>query len=632
MSDKIDINQFKNQLTAKYKNVNIHDVVDNKDGSYSIVMGGTKDVIEDIVKSTSNQSYDDLPVWDTKSLRMNRRYESASTITRDKIGEGYLDMMTKPSILNASPQELYQRSMDYYRRDDIYGTVINMMTNFASKGFKNDIDDNDIRNFYDNWGADVGLDKVVEQMLLEFFRSGLVRTYKVIGKYEPKINYISPIPGQKVKKLNVDTSSKEFAAKKIKWSKTNIPVKYTILNPTQIEIDKSSILIDQQLVILKSAAFKDLKKILETNQADLTEHQKLILKSLPPEFKRAAIDGKDLLLDPYRVGSVDYRRQPYELYPLPFGVRAFESLEYKRKLRESDYSTLDGIINYMLVITIGNDLLPVKSSTQLENVAELFNTPSKAFNVVWDHTLKVQRISPQDVGDVLGQEKYAQANEDITGALGVIRALVDGVGGATPASADLAVKALVEEIYYARREVARWLYAEYRDVAEGMGFDRFPKIRFDNMILKDELLMMNVIQGLIDRRIISYKTGHEMLGFDFGTLISELEYERDKVLDGTLGVIGSPYNPKASPFLSSPATPENVQQTQKTPKGTPSEGRPKSKPAKKPAPKDKTKDNKVKSQFEQSNIVDSLNQLSVEELEELNDIIAHALINKVEEQ
>jgi hypothetical protein len=319
------------------------------------------------------------------------------------------------------------------------------------------------------------------------------------------------------------------------------------------------------------------------------------------------------------------------LYPLPFGVRAFESLEYKRKLRESDYSTLDGIINYMLVITIGNDLLPVKSSTQLENVAELFNTPSKAFNVVWDHTLKVQRISPQDVGDVLGQEKYVQANEDITGALGVIRALVDGVGGATPASADLAVKALVEEIYYARREVARWLYAEYRDVAEGMGFDRFPKIRFDNMILKDELLMMNVIQGLIDRRIISYKTGHEMLGFDFGTLISELEYERDKVLDGTLGVIGSPYNPKASPFLSSPATPENVQQTQKTPKGTPSEGRPKSKPAKKPAPKDKTKDNKVKSQFEQSNIVDSLNQLSVEELEELNDIIAHALINKVEE-
>jgi hypothetical protein len=139
------------------------------------------------------------------------------------------------------------------------------------------------------------------------------------------------------------------------------------------------------------------------------------------------------------------------------------------------------------------------------------------------------------------------------------------------------------------------------------------------MILKDELQMMTVIQGLIDRRIISYKTGDEMLGFDFGTMLSELEFEKDKVLDGTLGVIGSPYNPKATPFAAAP----NVQDTQGTPKGTPSEGRPKSKPAKKPAPKDETvvKDKKSKASLDGDEFLDLLDKFSDEQKEALKDMM-----------
>lgn len=231
-------------------------------------------------------------------------------------------------------------------------------------------------------------------------------------------------------------------------------------------------------------------------------------------------------------------------------------------------------------------MFPIKSQDELETVSELFNTPAKSYDVFWNHTLKVERVQPTDVGDILGKKKYEQVNDDITGAFGVIRALIDGVGSPSPAAADLAAKALIEEVHYARREVERWVYAEYRDVAEAMGFDRYPKVRFDGMILKDELLMMNTIQGLIDRRIISYRTGHDMLGLDHETLLSELTEEMPLVIDGTLGILGSPYQQ----FQGG----GQVQETQKAPKSTPSEGRPKGKTAKTPAPAKKPNDKKAK--------------------------------------
>jgi hypothetical protein len=300
-------------------------------------------------------------------------------------------------------------------------------------------------------------------------------------------------------------------------------------------------------------------------------------------------------------------------------------MEYKRVLREADYSTLDGITHFLLVVTIGNDEFPIKSQDQLESVAELFNTPSKAFNVVWDHTLKVQRVEPSDVGDILGQDKYKQVNDDITGAFGVIRALIDGVGSPSKPAADLAVKALREEIYYARKQVSRWIYKEYRDVAEAMGFDRYPKVRFDNMVLKDEILMMNVIQGMIDRRIISYRTGHEMLGFDFDTMLAEMEFESPLVQDGVLGIIGSPYNSKALPSGS------NVQDKQRTPSGTPSEGRPAGKPAKTPEPPskvDKPKEDK-NSPSDKASLAGLLQELDVEELSELLQTARSTIMEKL---
>lgn len=109
---------------------------------------------------------------------------------------------------------------------------------------------------------------------------------------------------------------------------------------------------------------------------------------------------------------------------------------------------------------------------------------------------------------------------------------------------------------------------------------------------------------MIDRRIISYETGIEKLGFDFKNELANMVQEAPMVQAGLLGIIGSPYNPKVVAPAEHPdsdstregvpvttkeedltdfqkniqnqidALQEHIQKIQRTPKGTPSEGRP----------------------------------------------------------
>ena len=72
----------------------------------------------------------------------------------------------------------------------------------------------------------------------------------------------------------------------------------------------------------------------------------------------------------------------------------------------------------------------------------------------------------------------------------------------------------------------------------------------------------------------------KLLGFDPGYEKKMMAKEMVDVIAGKIGIIGSPYQKSAGGDGGS-----GTQPTQKTPKGTPSEGRPKNQPSpKKPAP------------------------------------------------
>jgi hypothetical protein len=483
--------------------------------------------------------------------------EKASIISRDTLDRTFLDLTTKDPM-QMTPTEIFKKAIDYYNTDPLVGSTTNILVNLANKGFEHDIDDDNIKNFFDVWAFDVGFHEFLEWAYLDFFKTGHVTTYKVLGKYEPRVSYLSPIPGQKIK-----TSKTATGAKKNIWSKSHLPMSYTVLNPTLVNIE-GNLLFDK--VSVKLTPPTELKELLSKEKSLLTEEEKELIKALPSELKRTVEKGGEIQLDSRLVGSITYRKMPYERYAKPRSFRLFDTIEYKRSLKQADLSTLDGITNYILKITIGNDEYPVVTQEELEAASQLFNTSSKSFDVVWNHTLKVEKIVSPEIGEILGKSKYEQVNDDMTGGLSMSRAFIDGGGDLSDAEAGLLVKGIQEEIEYARRQVTKWIYREYQQIAEVMGFDRFPRIRWDEGVLKDTIMYMNIISQLVDRRMLSYRTSLEALGFDYPNELSNMEAELPLVEDGVFGILGSPWQQS------------KIQPVQNAPAGTPSNGRPTNQP------------------------------------------------------
>lgn len=542
-------------------------------------------------------------------------WEGGRTISRDWLRRVDLDLLIgKPQVVQARPEQLYDTAINTYHSQGMVGTIIDTLTNFAAKGFKNDIDDENIKLFYDTWNREIEFPEVVEKIFFDFFRVGMVRTFKLVGKFEPKLK-----PEDFEKSLRNVTTAKQFktnaemqkliayrdwaAAKKV-WSKSFVPLKYTILDP-RLVLTQGTLLFDQTETFLKPEAFKELREMLK-NPTKLNKEQRAFINKLPKDFKDDVKKNKPVKLPPELVGKCDYRRQDYERYPKPKLSRTLDDIRYKEELKKADFSTLDGVTNYILKITIGNDEHPVTDQSQLETVARLFDTSSKSFDIVWNHTLDIEKITFPEIDKILGQDKFSQVNDDLSQSFGVTRALLDGKVTGNAKAIEAATKAFAEEINYARRCVKRWIDHEYEEVALAMGFDRYPRVRFDENTLKDEIMLMSVVQGMIDRRIISYETGIEKLGFDFDTELANMIQEAPMVQGGFLGIIGSPYNlknalPPQTPPAEQDTTPDdkrvtltkddleefrknmqeqiqglqdNIQKTQRTPKGTPSEGRP----------------------------------------------------------
>ena len=549
------VNKVTADLKEKYPDVGIKSIEVNND------TGQTTFLLEPTKKSLA---FIDFAKGGGVVPRIYR--DKAAVISRDYVQRQNLDL-AKSDPYTEDPKESFKRAINYYYTNPLVGAATNILANLAKKGFENDIDDTNIKQFYDTWTFDVGFDELLDWIFLDFFKVGHVTTYKVLAKYEPRVSYLSPIPGKKIKtNKKTTTGQKDKAAKKNIWSKGHLPVAYTVLNPLLVNIN-GSLLFDKTSVALTPPP--ELAELLKKPSGELTEDEKILIKALPSDLKAAAEKGGEFQLDYRLVGQITYRKQPYERYARPKTLRVFDTLEYKNALKQADLSTVDGITNYILKITIGNDDYPVTSQEELEAVSQLFNTPNKAFECIWNHTLHIEKIVSPEIDKILGQGKYKQVNEDLTTGLSITRALIDGGTDINTAEVELLVKGLMEEVNYARRQVTRWIYREYRQIAEAMNFDRIPRVRWDNGVLMDTILYMNTLSAMVDRRMLSYRTALESLNFDYPNELKNMEEEVPLVEKGLFGIIGSPWQ------QSKPG----IQPVQKSPTGTPSKGRPTGQPA-----------------------------------------------------
>lgn len=388
------------------------------------------------------------------------------------------------------PHKKIQLATEVYFKEPIVGTAVDLMVDFSSSGFTNECDDSEIKKLYDKWCEEMHINQLLENIFLDYYRCGNVTIYR------------SDTNARVMKKRRGKTGDD--------ISQYSFPAGYTVLNPMNVFV-YGPLLFDYE--ILQLSISSQFMGSVSDNKNFSTE----LLKGLPKELADAIKNGSGLItLDPNRTTRITRKKQPYERYASPFLERVFEPVIYKQKLRLMDMSTIEGLVNQLVTVTVGDKDFPA-TTDDLDAIAELFQTPSKAYTVFWNHTLQVKFHKPEGL-DTLTQDKYKQVNEDIIAGLGISRVLLDGQG-ANFSTAWVSILSMIERLENAREKVKYWLENEYKRIAEENGFKTYPRVRFNRMNLREDTYIRDVLLAMYDRGLLDAEDVLTETGRDYESII-----------------------------------------------------------------------------------------------------------------
>jgi hypothetical protein len=489
---------------------------------------------------------------------------------RDSLKDGYLDLRDK-SAEEVDALKLYSRSEKEYYRTGIYGSTIDVLSNLSATGFYNEINNVEIKQFYDAWVRDATFITTVKKIFHNLYRYNVCYIMTAYGSYEPHFEGISSIPGKEPdsktrtglkasvafflneivkKETGSDMDFKKFSEMYEKTEMgakgTDFPIAHTILDPKFISVQPLGFF-NKSTITFKKQGYKQIKatmKAIEDGDT-VSKSVKEAIKLLPSKLRAAIENDEDYTFDDSEISTIFLRKEDFEGYSKPKGARAFDSFDYKDELKRADFATVDGIYNYILKVTVGDKDNPVTDPQILENLAEAFNTPQKAFTIVWNHTLDIEKITSSEVGAILGKAKYEPVESDITAALGITRALIDGAP-ITGDAANLSVKAIKSEIRCAREQIEAWIYAQYRIIAKAAAFTTFPYVRWKEEVIStdsDAVTRASMLQAL-DRKALSIQTYMREVGLDYDTEVQRMTDEFPLIQDDILRA-GSPFQKAA---------------------------------------------------------------------------------------
>lgn len=379
--------------------------------------------------------------------------------------------------------ELCQKA---YANIAIFRNAVDIMAEFANSSIYLEGDNERSKKFIEGWLKKVGIWKIKDQYFREYYRSGNVFMYRVDGKFSSedllKMNYV-------------------YASESLRPGE--IPVKYILLNPYDVVVDKAT-------------AFQDgiYKKILSDYELERlrlpkTEEDKKVFESLDPETKKKIKDGSfnrdglKIELDASKLIYSFYKKQDYEPFAIPFGFPVLDDINWKLELKKIDQAICRTVENVILLITMGAE--PDKGGVNPNNLKamqELFKNESVGRALIADYTTKAQFVIP-DLNKVLGSEKYKIVNEDIKeGLQNVI------VGSEKFSNTQVKAEIFLERLKESRNAFLNdFLQPQIKEVCKNMGLKSYPTAKFEEIDIKDEVQFHRVITRLLEIGILTPEQG-----------------------------------------------------------------------------------------------------------------------------
>jgi hypothetical protein len=300
----------------------------------------------------------------------------------------------------------------------------------------------------------------------------------------------------------------------------NLPMSIYLLNPDQIEIPESRVLIGNKEVWLQID--EELVRLVE--QDPNSEEAQNILSGLTPEMQaQLKRDGK-VKLPEELYSHIKRKSKGYLPWGRPYLTRAFGAIARKKKLEALDDSTIEGLINSVTIFKVGlekDEEWITWSAERQNNFISHLSNPNPSNWLVWGPDVSVETVGPD--GNILSfDNRYQQADRDILKALGIPTVLISGEGASADRSENVwvSISGLLEKLQTMRDQLQNWLEELLFDVLvdNKMSTKNKPKIRWSRINLRDEKALREFVIAYYDRGILPIETTVKEAGYDWDTV------------------------------------------------------------------------------------------------------------------
>lgn len=303
----------------------------------------------------------------------------------------------------------------------------------------------------------------------------------------------------------------------------------SLLNPDSVL--KNPGMIDQEGAYVYRPSAEEVRVVNE-------RQPKEVYDAIPDNIKKLIMRGDPIKLNPLSIQHFKHGSNPWEDYGVSLVRPLFPILTYKDKLRQAQYIIAERHITPIKIVKIGSDNRPA-SQEDIDNVqdelASLANDPN--LTLVTHHNFELDWYSGyQKSGSLTGE--FEEINSEILDGLMLSKALLGGSDtGVSYSNAQVSLLAMHRRLEAFRKEVAHWIENKvFKPVAEWNGFvvegERgqdelvYPKIKFDDLQLKDDSQKLQVMQTANQAGVISNVSLIEAFGLDVDQEIERLRFEQ----------------------------------------------------------------------------------------------------------
>ena len=419
------------------------------------------------------------------------RRNISSTITRTdrykNIDDGLIPFRYSTGISansNMNVRDAVILCQKCYYNFAIFRNTIDLMTEFSCSNVYFKDGSQKSRDFFNALFKKINLFDFQDKFFREYYRSGNVFIYRF---------------DTKVKDDDISKITQTFGL--TSNASVNLPSKYIILNPADIQIGGS--------INFSSGRYYKLISDyeLERLKSPKTEEDLEVLKSLPLETQKLinqkTIGILTLPLDIERLAAVFYKKQDYEPFAVPMGFPVLDDINWKAEMKKMDMAVTRTMQQAVLLVTMGAD--PDKggiNQKNLEAMQKIFENQSIGRVLIADYTTKAQFVIP-DIGNLIGPEKYEVVDRDIQIGLNNIL-----IGNDKFANTSIKVQVFIERLKQARETfINDFLIPEIRRISKQLGFKNYPTPHFEDIDLKDDIQYSRVYTRLIELGILTPEEG-----------------------------------------------------------------------------------------------------------------------------